>query len=105
MGNKKHLEYAVAILGKIDELFSEEGDFHIDLKELEDGENGTHFIHALANIVPTAVFNNLTGNQKSNLEVNHIANQLLFQYVELELEKEEEDEDDGESEEKYVGDY
>lgn len=44
------------------------------------GENPTHFTHALANIAPAHIFNQLTGENKSSLEFNHLANQLCFQY-------------------------
>jgi ribosomal protein L2 len=78
----KHLQYAVMLNGKIAELFDEdsESDFHIDQQELQEGDNLTHFIHALANIMPTYLFNKITGDDKNNLEFNHIANQLVFQY-------------------------
>jgi hypothetical protein len=68
--------------GKIAELFDEdsESDFHIDQQELQEGDNLTHFFHALANIMPTHLFNKITGDDKNNLEFNHIANQLVFQY-------------------------
>ena len=68
---EKHLQYAAMLSGKISELFDEdsESDFHL-----------THFFHALANIMPTHLFNKITGDDKNNLEFNHIANQLVFQY-------------------------
>ena len=79
---EKHLQYAAMLSWKIVELFDEdsESDFHIDHKELQEGDNLTHFFHALANIMPTHLFNKITGDDKNNLEFNHIANQLVFQY-------------------------
>ena len=79
---EKHLQYAAMLSEKIAELFDEdsESDFHIDQQELQEGDNLTHFFHALANIMPTHLFNNITGDDKNNLEFNHIANQLVFQY-------------------------
>jgi hypothetical protein len=79
---EKHLHYAAMLSGKIAELFDEdsESDFHIDQQELQEGDNLTHFFHALANIMPTHLFNKITGDDKNNLEFNHIANQLVFQY-------------------------
>ena len=79
---EKHLQYAAMLSGKISELLDEdsESDFHIDHKELQEGDNLTHFFHALANIMPTHLFNKITGDDKNNLEFNHIANQLVFQY-------------------------
>ena len=46
-----------------------------------DDENMTDFMHALANVAPTMIFNGLTGANKNHLEFNHIANQLCFQYM------------------------
>lgn len=80
--SEKHLQYAAMLSGKIAELFDEdsESDFHIDQQELQEGDNLTHFFHALANIMPTHLFNKITGDDKNDLEFNHIANQLVFQY-------------------------
>ena len=82
---KKHLQYAEMLSGKIAELFDEdsESDFHIDQQELQEGDNLTHFFHALANIMPTHLFNKITGDDKNSLEFNHIANQLVFQYSKM----------------------
>lgn len=57
-------------------LNDEDSEFYIDLTEV----NMTHFIHAMANILPTYIFNKYTGENKSQLEFNHVANQLCFQY-------------------------
>lgn len=79
---KKHLDYATAIIGKIQELFDDEfeSDFHIDTEELESSENLKHFIHALSNIASTYIFNDLIGDKKEMLEFNHLANRLVFEY-------------------------
>lgn len=79
---EKELEYAGILLQKIQELFDEENEsgLFIDKEELNEGNNATHFIHALANMMPTAFYNNLVGDDKNNLEFNHLANQLVFQY-------------------------
>jgi len=66
--------------GKIAEIFDEESEYYIDQEELQEGENLTHFFHALANVMPTHLFNKITGDDKNHLEFNHIANQLVFQY-------------------------
>jgi len=66
--------------GKIAEIFDEESEYYIDQEELQEGENLTHFFHALANVMPTHLFNKITGDDKNHLEINHIANQLVFQY-------------------------
>lgn len=77
---EKHLQYAAMLSGKIAEIFDEESEYHIDQEELQEGDNLTHFFHALANVMPTHLFNKITGDDKNNLEFNHIANQLVFQY-------------------------
>lgn len=79
---EKHLQYAAMLSEKIAELFDKgiESQFKIDQKELQEGDNLTHFFHALANIMPTHLFNKITGDDKNSLEFNHIANQLVFQY-------------------------
>lgn len=78
--NEKHLQYAAMLSGKITEIFDEESEYYIDQEELQEGENLTHFFHALANVMPTHLFNKITGDDKNHLEFNHIANQLVFQY-------------------------
>ena len=77
---EKHLQYAAMLSGKIAEIFDEESEYHIDQEELQEGDNLTHFFHALANVMPTHLFNKFTGDKKNHLEFNHIANQLDFQY-------------------------
>lgn len=77
---EKYLQYAVMLSGKIAEIFDEESEYHIDQEELQEGDNITHFFHALANIMPNHLFNEITGDDKNSLEFNHIANQLVFQY-------------------------
>lgn len=83
--NGKHLEYATIILGKLSELFDKdnESNYHIDLKELEEGDNMTDFVQALANIVPNHLVNSLTNQDNTTIEFNHMANILVFQYSKL----------------------
>ncbi len=78
----KSTEYAVTIMAKIGELFDEDSDsdYKINVNELEDEENMTHFLHALCNIMPTHIYNKFTGDDKNMLAFNYIANQLVFQY-------------------------
>lgn len=78
--SQKHFHYAQLISMKIQEIFDEESDIHIDQKELLNDDNLTDFIHALANVSPTFIFNHITGDKKNQIEFNHIANQLCFQY-------------------------
>jgi hypothetical protein len=77
---EKQLQYAAMLSGKIAEIFDEESEYHIDQQELQEGDNLTHFFHALANVMPNHLYNKITGDDKNNLEFNHIANQLVFQY-------------------------
>jgi hypothetical protein len=79
--NKKELEYAILIQSAISDVFEEDSDNYIDTEELEEGDNLTHFFHALANIVPTNIYNRITGNEDNQLKFNHTANLLCFQYM------------------------
>lgn len=78
----KYLQYAALLTAAIADLLDNDSvsEFHIDSSELEEGDNLTQFFHALANLMPTMLFNNITGNDKNHLEFNHIANQLVFQF-------------------------
>lgn len=80
--SKKTEEYTTKIIGKLAELFEEESnDFFIDQKELSEGDNMTHFIHALANLAPTFFYAEMTGNTINMLDFNHVANKLVVQYI------------------------
>ncbi len=78
--DKKYLEYAVQLTSAVGDMFNEDSEFYIDQKELEEDDNLTHFIHALASVMPAHFFNSITGEDKNHLEFNHTANQLCFQY-------------------------
>ncbi|MGR3177783.1 MAG: hypothetical protein ACUZ8E_06975 [Candidatus Anammoxibacter sp.] len=82
MKDKKYLHYALQISAAIGQLLDEdeESDYHIDKDELMQDDNLTHFIHALANVAPSVIYNKLTGDNKNHLEFNHVANKLCFQY-------------------------
>ena len=58
-------------------LSNEENENYIELKE----EEATDFFHSLANVMPTYIYSNLSGDKKNLLEFNHIANSLCFQYL------------------------
>lgn len=88
MKRKKDHEYAGKILSCLNQLFNDEdGENFIGVDELSKGDNGTDFIHALANIVPTTIYNKFTGSDEENLSFNHIANRLCFQFREKEAKK------------------
>lgn len=77
----KIIEYASKIGATIEAMFDEEAELKIDLQELEEGDNLTLFMHALANAVPAEFHRRLTGDDVNYLEFNHLANNLCFQYM------------------------
>ena len=82
---QRQLQYTTKLLGAIQEgCFDEEAPNKIDLKDFNDEEKLTDFIHALANCVPNQIFGKLKGSEVNNLEFNHIANRLCFQNSTLE---------------------
>lgn len=91
MAKDKAMHYAAVLSGVIAEAIEGE-DPVIDKEELLSDDNLTHFIHALANGMPTAVYNSLTGDQANQLEFNHIANKLCFQFMNIKDEPKTEEE-------------
>jgi hypothetical protein len=79
---KKEVDYAYKISSKILELFEDEDNYFVDI-ESEDFDM-TAFTHAMATIAPNLIFTKLTRSEQNNLEFNHIANQLCFQYSNIE---------------------
>lgn len=77
---EKQFEFAVKVLSAIQTCFDEESDNFIPKEELMEGNNLTHFIHALANIAPAMAYNQITGEDLNSLDFNHVANKLCFQY-------------------------
>lgn len=79
---EKYMHYAMLIQGAIATMFDEdsESDYKIDQKELQEGDNLTHFFQALANVVPCNMYAKITGDDVNSLEFNHIANKLCFQF-------------------------
>ena len=79
---EKSARYAAIIMDNLANLFAEESEgFAISAEELEEGENLTHFLNALMNLVPTQVYSNFTGQDIDTLGANHIANRLCVQYM------------------------
>lgn len=68
---------AKLLLGVSEMIQDEDNENFINLKEVD----LTDFIHALSNVMPCYVYEKLTGQDKNQLEFNHIANQLCFQYM------------------------
>lgn len=82
MNVEKENEYALKIIGTLSEmLVNGEGENAIDGDDLAEGENATHFLHALLNIAPAYFYEKLSGEAVDLLTLNHIANRLIFQYL------------------------
>lgn len=80
MKSEKRVEqFSAKILSQIQEMFQEDAVNQINLKELESSDELRDFLHALANVVPTMVYNKFTGSDLNFLEFNHIANTLCVE--------------------------
>ena len=78
---EKHIEYAATLLSAVNEVLSNpDSENYIGIEELQDEDNATAFLHALMNMVPTHVYNQLTNGDDDLLGVNAIAVRLIFQY-------------------------
>ena len=75
------MTYAVRIQTVLQLLFEKDSEDYVGDNFFQEGD-ATQFFHALGNVVPTTVFQRLTGINKNCLEFNHLANQLCFQYSE-----------------------
>ena len=74
----RRMNYAALILDAISEVI-ENNDLKEDFED-ENEENLTEFLHAMANIVPTNFYNQVADEKLSNLDFNHVANKLCFQF-------------------------
>lgn len=74
---EKWMEYAVVISEALSEVVKKYDE------DLEDEENLTHFVHAMANVAPATIFSALTGGDHGYVDFNHIANKLCFQFGRL----------------------
>ena len=74
----KQYQYADALIKGIQKALTEDetGLF----KDAHSDENITDFMHSILNVVPSHIYNTVLGDQRSMLEINHIANRLCFQY-------------------------
>ena len=72
--------FASKLIAHMGELFEVDSNNSIDVKELQEGDRLTIFMHCMANVVPTYLYQELTGEQVSMLDFNHIANKLIFQF-------------------------
>lgn len=90
MTDKKWITYAVRLSGHIKKIFSEESDFHIDLKELKEENNFKEFMHALSTAAPCKIFNSMVHKDdiKDHLQFNQAMNALVFEFAHVEGEEE-----------------
>ena len=81
-------QYAATILAAVDDMFhNKECQYYLDLEDMmSDGEKVKAFLHALSTIVPNTIWNKITGQEKNNLEYNHLANSLCFEFSKREKE-------------------
>ena len=72
-------DFAFKIAASIAALLSDDKESHlfINIKDVE--ENPTDFIYAVSCLVPAIIHNKITNENKTLLEINHLANQLIFQ--------------------------
>jgi len=79
---EKWIEYAAKITSALGEVLTDElSENYINPEELNEDDNATHFIHALANVAPHSIYQEITGDKSNdNLGFNHIANRLCVQY-------------------------
>ena len=78
---EKNIEYASLINSAIFNLFrnDEEQEYcHLELDELNKNDNATEFFIGYLK-AGTVIFNELTGQDRNNLEFTHILNQLCVQ--------------------------
>jgi len=78
------IQYAAKIQTAIGEMFEEDSTNYINPNELENSDKIKAFLHAMSTVVPCMLYCNLTGEEKNNLEYNHIANHLCFEYSNFE---------------------
>lgn len=75
--NRLAAKYATLILTAVEKMFEDD---ELSIQDLMEGDNLTHFMHALGNQVPCHMYYLLTKKQISILDFNHLANKLCFQY-------------------------
>jgi hypothetical protein len=77
---KQEEQYAILIANQITQMFDEESDNYIDQLDLEEGDNATHFTYALCVLAPTLIVKKFSDQIKDVLDLNQMANRLIFQY-------------------------
>lgn len=83
---EKWMQYAALVQEQVSAMFREDSENYIDPQDFQDPENFKQFLHALSNVVPTVIFNNIAEHEehKSYLDFNHLANHLCFEYCTVE---------------------
>ena len=76
------MQLSIKLVAALASVLDEESDSYIDLEELERNEKGALFTHAILNTAP-AIFVGKVLNlgDRDLLEMNHIANKLIFQFL------------------------
>lgn len=80
----KYCVYTSKIYSHLLQMFlNEECENHINVQEMNEDDNFTHFIYALANAVPCIFVQKFSKNMgvENNLDMNHLANKLCFEFM------------------------
>lgn len=78
----RHEEYFTKLLSGLQDILSNpENENYIDLSE--ENTDATDFMYALGVMLPTYVYNNLTGEKHNMLDQNQMLNSLIVQYNEI----------------------
>ena len=71
----KQDEYAMKMIESLSDFLAE------TVKPDDEDFDATALIHVIANVVPSLIYSQITGEEINMLEFNHIANRLCFQYL------------------------
>lgn len=71
---KKLDNYGIKVMAVLSELFDEDSDNYIESPDF------TLLFHAISTVAPNVIYKKFTGDDRNNLEFNHLMNQLCFQY-------------------------
>ncbi len=77
--DKKLNEFTQKITVQVTELFNEDCENHISNEDIE--KYATEFIYALGGLMPSIIYQKLSGEQTNVLSTNHMINQLCFQFT------------------------
>lgn len=74
---KKSIQYAINIGSAMTSLIAEDEELQ---EELQDTENFKALLHAISTIIPNRIYNQFSEGELDNLEYNHLANKLCFEF-------------------------